>query len=142
MAALAVACPFAAILLDAPCSGIGSLRRHPDIKHLRAEQDLIGYQQLQLALLRNLWRVLASAGNLLYCTCSLFQEENDNVVQQFLAQTEDAMHQPITAPLGQSTGYGWQLLPQPGVPEDVAARPNPCHQIDGFYYSLLSKKPA
>lgn len=134
--------PFAAILLDAPCSGIGSLRRHPDIKHLRAEQDLIGYQQLQLALLRNLWRVLASAGNLLYCTCSLFQEENDNVVQQFLAQTEDAMHQPITAPLGQSTGYGWQLLPQPGVPEDVAARPNPCHQIDGFYYSLLSKKPA
>jgi 16S rRNA (cytosine967-C5)-methyltransferase len=124
---------FDAILLDAPCSGVGTLRRHPDIKHLRKIDDLADYQQLQLSLLRNLWRTLATEGTLLYCTCSLFQEENDNVVQQFLNETHDARAQLISAPVGQRTEHGWQLLPRPVNDANLAA------SVDGFYYARLRK---
>jgi len=125
--------PFDAILLDAPCSGVGTLRRHPDIKHLRSLDDLASYQQLQLSLLRNLWRALAAEGTLLYCTCSLFQEENDNVVQQFLSETHDAQAELISAPIGQRTEHGWQVLP--GLADDA----NLAASVDGFYYARLRK---
>jgi 16S rRNA (cytosine967-C5)-methyltransferase len=129
--------PFDAILLDAPCSGIGTLRRHPDIKHLRQVEDLVDYQQLQLSLLRNLWRTLAAEGTLLYCTCSLFQEENDNVVQQFLNETNDAQVQRISAPVGQATHHGWQLLPS--TRSDTNSDTNLATSVDGFYYARLHK---
>lgn len=125
--------PFNAVLLDAPCSGVGTLRRHPDIKHLRKPEDLINYQQLQLSLLRNLWRTLAAEGTLLYCTCSLFQEENDNVVQQFLSETHDAKAERFSAPVGQRTEHGWQVLPRPTDDANLAA------SVDGFYYARLHK---
>lgn len=123
--------PFDAILLDAPCTGVGTLRRHPDIKHLRKPEDLDAYVATQGALLRNLWRVLAPGGNLLYCTCSLFQEENDSVVSQFLEETADAVIERLEQPGARPTAHGLMLLPS-------AAADSP----DGFYYARLAKRPA
>ncbi len=119
--------PFDAILIDAPCSGSGTLRRHPDIKVLRNESDLAGYARQQSALLRNLWFALRPGGSLLYCTCSLFAEENDAVVAEFLAVADNAEFRTIALPTGMPRKYGWQLLP-------IERR------TDGFYFSLLNKK--
>ena len=124
--------PFDYILLDAPCSGSGTMRRNPDIKVLLREEDLTKHQTLQLQLLTNLWRMVNARGSLLYCTCSIFQEENDDVISQFLAMNDPAPASahvvPIELPSGHATEHGWQLLPT-----------NP--QTDGFYYSLLAKSP-
>jgi 16S rRNA (cytosine967-C5)-methyltransferase len=120
------------ILLDAPCSGSGTLRRNPDIKLRLDESSLETHQQTQLKLLNNLWRMLDSNGSLLYCTCSIFQEENDQVIRQFLAQHQSPSEQPsviaIDLPTGHATEFGWQLLPTD-------------HLTDGFYCSVLSRCP-
>jgi 16S rRNA (cytosine967-C5)-methyltransferase len=131
---------FDAILVDAPCSGVGTLRRHPDIKHLRRPDEISGYRHLQLNMLRNLWRTLAPGGTLLYCTCSLFQEENDNVVNEFLSAADDADSlplPPVAAATGQATRYGWQIMPQTFTPERDDPKPNV--SMDGFYYAALRK---
>jgi len=117
---------FDAILVDAPCSGSGTLRRHPDIKLLRKQADLADYARLQLQLLSNLWRTLRPGGSLLYCTCSLFTEENDAIVADFLAATNDAGVKDISLPTGIPRQFGWQLLPTD-------------RNTDGFYFSLLNK---
>jgi 16S rRNA (cytosine967-C5)-methyltransferase len=117
--------PFDAILLDAPCSGSGTLRRHPDIKVLRQASDLPRYAALQRRLLDNLWRLLAPGGTLVYCTCSLFPEENDQVVEGFLGATGDVNLATLSLPIGVPTRHGWQLLPLP----DAA--------VDGFYYARM-----
>jgi 16S rRNA (cytosine967-C5)-methyltransferase len=121
--------PFDAVLIDAPCSGSGTLRRHPDIKILRTEADLPGYAKLQSALLSNLWRTVRPGGSLLYCTCSLFTEENDAVIADFVRATNNATVQNIAVPTGVAREFGWQLLPT-----------NPT--TDGFYFSLLNKGAA
>jgi 16S rRNA (cytosine967-C5)-methyltransferase len=118
--------PFDYVLIDAPCSGSGTLRRHPDIKLLRSASDLPRYQALQGTLLRTLWQVLAPGGTLLYCTCSLFQAENDDVVGPFLGQQRDAIAGDIKLVTGQSTRFGWQLLPIDG-------------DTDGFYFARIHK---
>lgn len=118
--------PFQKVLLDAPCSGTGTMRRHPDIKLLKYESDLLPYQQLQSQLLTNLWRVLAPGGHLLYCTCSVFCFENDCVIDSFINSTHDVVVEPITAAWGVATQYGRQLLPEVNGP-------------DGFYYAKLKK---
>ena len=118
---------FDRILLDAPCSGSGTLRRHPDIKLLKKASDLDGYAQLQSRLLTNLWQTLRPGGNLLYCTCSLFAEENDQVVAAFLNVADDAETSPASLASGLARTYGWQLLPTDS-------------RTDGFYYALLSKR--
>jgi 16S rRNA (cytosine967-C5)-methyltransferase len=120
--------PFDSVLVDAPCSGSGTLRRHPDIKILRNAADLVGYAQLQLALMTNLWHTLRPGGSLLYCTCSLFTEENDAVVADFLEATGNARVERIELPTGMPRKSGWQLLPT-----DT--------RTDGFYFSLISKAP-
>ncbi len=121
--------PFDAILLDAPCSGSGTIRRNPDIRLLLEEAHLMTQQQLQLQLLHNLWQQLKPGGSLLYSTCSVFAEENDQVIHRFLGNTPDACAQPLDLAFGQSTKAGWQLLPtQPAT--------------DGFYYCLLRKDPS
>ena len=120
---------FDALLIDAPCSGSGTLRRHPDIKILRTANDLKGYARLQNRLLTNLWRTLRPGGSLLYCTCSLFEEENDSVVAEFLCATGDAEAENISLPTGMPRQFGWQLLPTD-------------NKTDGFYFSLLRKKPS
>jgi 16S rRNA (cytosine967-C5)-methyltransferase len=115
------------ILLDAPCSGTGTIRRHPDIKILLQAGAIPEHAKLQLQLLNNLWQTLASGGTLLYCTCSLLRAENDDVVGRFLEhQNKDANVQTITLPSGAATKYGWQLLP---------IDPH----TDGFYFALLQK---
>jgi 16S rRNA (cytosine967-C5)-methyltransferase len=115
---------FDRILLDAPCSGTGTLRRHPDIKLHPA--DIPAQASKQLALLTNLWQTLQDGGELLYCTCSLLREENDSILAQFIAQQTDAAISRFELPSGTATDYGWQLTPL-----DPAT--------DGFYYARLQR---
>ncbi len=115
------------ILLDAPCSGTGTIRRHPDIKLLLKESAIAEHAALQLQILNNLWRTLTPGGTLLYCTCSILPLENDGVISQFIEQPDNnAQVCSIALPTGQPTEYGWQLLP---------TDPN----TDGFYYARLRK---
>jgi 16S rRNA (cytosine967-C5)-methyltransferase len=113
--------PFERILADVPCSASGVVRRHPDIKWLRRRADLAGFAAQQLNILQALWRVLAQDGKLLYATCSVFQQENEQIIAAFLSQYPDARRLPVALP-DNSTG---QLLP------------NDRH--DGFFYALLQK---
>ena len=113
------------VLLDAPCSGTGTIRRHPDVKLLVEESAIPAHARQQHAMLNNLWHTLAPGGTLLYCTCSLLQEENDNVVERFTMQT-DAEVVPLTAFTGTSTKFGWQTLPT-----------DP--HTDGFYCAALRR---
>ena len=120
---------FDCILLDVPCSASGVIRRHPDIKSLRREQDIAALVAVQQQILRAAWRLLAPGGRLLYATCSVLNAENSEVVAAFLAQQRDAEERPIDAGWGLACGHGRQLLP--GVDDS-----------DGFYYALLQKRPA
>lgn len=120
--------PFDCILLDAPCSGTGTIRRHPDIKLLLSKQAVQQHSQMQLQMLNNLWQTLTPGGTLLYCTCSVLQDENDAVISRFLESNQiHANVLTVNLPSGHATRYGWQLLP---------TEPN----TDGFYYALLQKQ--
>ena len=118
--------PFDAILADVPCSGTGTLRRHPDIKLLRTRESLTPLARSQLAIVSNLWRTLAPGGTLLYSTCSLLDQENDNVVERFLETVDDAVIH--SAPIADHLAgkYGAYLLPG----SDGG---------DGYYVALLRK---
>ncbi len=118
--------PFQRILVDAPCSATGVIRRHPDIKLLRQPADIANLATTQLLLLQQLWPLLAPGGKLLYATCSVLPQENDDVVQQFLATTSGATLLTPNVSWGVATRLGRQLLP--GV-----------DACDGFYYALLTK---
>lgn len=111
--------PFDRILADVPCTASGIVRRHPDIKWLRREADIAGFAAQQAAILQGLWSTLAKGGKLLYATCSVFKQENQQQIEAFLAATPDAME-----------------LPPPGLQEQQLI---PCDQHDGFYYALLQK---
>ncbi len=118
--------PFDLVLLDAPCSGTGTLRRHPEIKVLRQAAAVSECAALQARLLANLWRTLRRGGRLLYCTCSILAEENDQVVGSFLGEHRNAHLGGISLPTGRATRHGWQLLPlEPAT--------------DGLYVALLEK---
>ena len=117
---------FDRILLDAPCSATGVIRRNPDIKMLRSSEDVLELAQLQLKLLTNLWPLLKPGGFLLYATCSVLRQENDRLVKRFLKQQEDAVHIPIEADWGLKLEVGRQLFPNPS-------------SHDGFYYAKLQK---
>jgi 16S rRNA (cytosine967-C5)-methyltransferase len=114
------------ILLDAPCSATGVIRRHPDIKLLRQETDILSLAEIQLTLLRQLWTTLKPGGILLYATCSIFSQENSRIIERFLKQQEAATLSPIEADWGLDTGFGRQLFPQSG-------------SHDGFFYARLRK---
>lgn len=116
---------FDRILLDAPCSGTGVIRRHPDIKHLRRESDIAALAIRQRELLEALWPLLMPGGILLYTTCSILPQENEQVVSGFLAQHKDAAVEKIEADWGMETACGRQLMP--------------AANNDGFYYSRLIK---
>lgn len=118
--------PFDRILLDAPCSATGVIRRHPDIKLLRQPEDIDRLAAIQGSLLHALWETLRPGGRLLYTTCSVLPAENDQVVTAFIASQSDARQIVIAAPWGIATAAGRQLLPQQGG-------------NDGFYYALLEK---
>ena len=120
--------PFDLVLVDAPCSGTGTLRRNPDIKVTRTPAQVAQAAALQGRLLQNLWRMVRPSGNLLYCTCSMLAEENDQVIKTFLQANADALPRRIALPSGQATQHGWQMLPT-----DRAT--------DGFYTALIAKQP-
>ncbi len=119
---------FDAILLDAPCTASGIVRRHPDVRWLRRETDIAQLAALQKQLLAALWPLVAPGGRLLYCTCSVFRAEGDAQVQTFLAHNTDA-----------------HLLPSPGhlIPrkadKEGAVPDNQFGDHDGFFYALLQK---
>lgn len=115
------------ILLDAPCSGTGVIRRHPDIKCLRRIGDLTQFAEQQSRLLDSVWQALAPNGLLLYVTCSIMPQENSELVAAFLARQPQARAEPIQVEWGLPSGPGRQLLP------DVAG-------TDGFYFALLRKQ--
>jgi len=120
--------PFDAILLDAPCSASGIVRRHPDIRWLRRQTDIAQLAAVQARLLARLWPLLKPGGHLLYCTCSVFHAEGEQQLDAFLAGHPQAV-------MLASPGH---LLPldnaQAGAPMD-----NRAHDHDGFYYALLEK---
>lgn len=118
--------PFQRILLDAPCSATGVIRRHPDIKLTRQPEDIPALAQLQGELLDALWPTLAPGGILLYATCSVLPTENSESIAAFLARTPDARELPIAGEFGLQPAHGRQLLPQ----QDGH---------DGFYYAKLFK---
>ena len=115
---------FDRILLDAPCSATGVIRRHPDIKWLRQETDIAPLVQLQGQILEALWVKLKPEGILVYATCSLLPEENSQQIQHFLAKHTDAKLEPL--PFANNDEIGHQFVPteQGG---------------DGFYYAKLRK---
>ena len=114
------------ILLDAPCSGSGVIRRNPDIKLLRQNEDLLKLASLQLSILANLWSLLKPGGTLLYATCSVFPQENERIIERFCKQQADAIHQPLDLPWGLVRPLGQQFFPQ-------------LHSHDGFFYAKLIK---
>ncbi|MEX2479859.1 MAG: 16S rRNA (cytosine(967)-C(5))-methyltransferase RsmB [Gammaproteobacteria bacterium] len=117
---------FDRILLDAPCSATGVIRRHPDIRFHRRASDIERLAATQSHLLRALWPLLREGGLLLYATCSILRVENDDVVANLLAGAPDAKIDVIEHGWGRATRYGRQILPGD---EDM----------DGFYYALLRK---
>jgi 16S rRNA (cytosine967-C5)-methyltransferase len=115
-----------AILIDAPCSATGIVRRQPDILLHRRESDIAALVETQARLLDAAWPLLAPGGMLLYATCSILRDENARQVEAFLARTSDATLLPLAAAFGHDTGFGHQRLPG----DDG---------MDGFFYARLRK---
>lgn len=118
--------PFDRILLDAPCSGSGVIRRHPDIKYLRRPADIAVLAAGQRRLLTALWPLVKRGGMLLYAACSILPEENELQVQDFLSRHEDAREEPLAVAWGQALQQGRLILPG-------------TDGMDGFYYACLTK---
>jgi len=114
------------ILLDAPCSGTGVIRRHPDIKWLRKAEDIEKLMILQQQILKNIWSLLKPGGTLLYATCSILPEENSQQIQQFISENNNAKLVPSS---DNDKTIGWQILPNE-------------QSMDGFYYAKLEKQQA
>ncbi len=116
--------PFDRILLDAPCSGTGVIRRHPDIRLLRRPTDIDALVQTQARLLDALWPLLAPGGMLMYATCSILRRENARQVEAFLERQGDTVAVPVDPGAGRADGAGRQILPGESG-------------MDGFFYACL-----
>ena len=125
--------PFDAILLDAPCSASGIVRRHPDVRWLRRPGDIAALGQTQARLLDALWPLLAPGGRLVYCTCSVFRAEGRDQIDAFLQRQADAS-------LAQQPRSPGHLLPLADNQAQEAGRPAPA--ADGFFLALLIKVAA
>jgi 16S rRNA (cytosine967-C5)-methyltransferase len=124
--------PFERILLDAPCTASGVIRRHPDVKLLKRPADIEALRLQQLRLLRAMWPVLAVGGRLLYATCSVLRAENEQVVTEFLGGEPGAAPVPIPQSFGppgvrMARDAGMQILPGEAG-------------MDGFYYACMEKR--
>jgi len=118
--------PFDAILIDAPCSATGIVRRQPDVLLHRREEDIAALTEIQAGLLDATWQLLAPGGVLLYATCSILQEENSAQVSAFLARTPAAALEPLDTTFGHDTGSDTQRLPGEAG-------------MDGFFYARIRK---
>jgi 16S rRNA (cytosine967-C5)-methyltransferase len=118
--------PFDRILLDAPCTATGVVRRHPDIKLLRKPEDIAQSAAQQRRILQSVWTTLRAGGRLLYATCSVLREENEHNVDWFLRHQPDAREAPLPELGHTATTHGRQLLPGD-------------RGMDGFFYACLTK---
>ena len=115
------------ILADVPCSASGVMRRHPDIKLLRRESDIMPLLAHQRKILDALWRLLKPGGKMLYCTCSVFKDENENQISKFLERHADSSEIKLNdVDWGEARPYGRQIL-------------SGSDNMDGFFYGLLTK---
>lgn len=117
---------FDRILLDAPCSATGVIRRHPDIKLLRTPEEVKTISMLQMQLLETLWQTLKPKGLLVYVTCSIFKQENSKLIKHFVDNNSDSVLKPIEGQWGIDTGHGKQILTGQ-------------NNMDGFFYACLEK---
>jgi len=121
---------FDRILLDAPCSATGVISRHPEVRLLRQAQDIERLAAQQQRILAQLWPLLKSGGMLLYVTCSILQQENDQVIAEFVERNSQSVTlKTLQLPWGRASAYGWQILPGD-------------NECDGFYYACLEKHDA
>jgi 16S rRNA (cytosine967-C5)-methyltransferase len=118
--------PFDAVLLDAPCSATGIVRRQPDVLLHRTADDIVALAALQSRLLDALWKTVKPGGVLLYATCSILKDENEHQVAAFLSRTPDARADVLDARYGHAAGPGRQRLPGE-------------QGMDGFFYARLLK---
>ncbi len=119
---------FDRILVDAPCSATGVIRRNPDIKYLRQNKDIKALSKLQERIVKNLWALLKPGGRMVYATCSVLPAENESVIKRVLKTLNDAQEIKIAADWGIERPHGRQLFPQQ-------------QGHDGFYYAVLEKGP-
>jgi 16S rRNA (cytosine967-C5)-methyltransferase len=119
---------FDRILADVPCSASGIVRRHVDIKWLRREADIATFTQQQSAILQQLWKLLSKDGKLLYVTCSIFKQENQQQIDQFLQKNADAKQLPLL--MTNESNHNMQIQQGQLIPCDIH---------DGFFYALLQK---
>ena len=117
--------PYSHVLADVPCSASGVVRRHPDIKWLRRPEDLPAFARRQRDILDALWQLLATGGKLLYATCSVFHEENEAQILEFLERHGDAQRLTLPGPHTNAQQLAGQILPD--------------ERHDGFFYALLQK---
>lgn len=119
--------PFDRILLDAPCAGIGVIRRHPDIKYLRRREDIAALAAVQAQMLDALWPSLRAGGKLVYATCSVLPEENEVQIEHFLQRHGDAREHVLDVAWGRALTHGRLICPGE-------------EGMDGFYYACLQKQ--
>lgn len=121
---------FDRILLDVPCSATGIMHRHPDIKRLRQASDINSLRAIQATILAHAWQQLKVGGKLLYATCSILKDENEQQIRHFLKEEKSAKEVKFTLPFGEARDVGVQILPRYFESEK---------SVDGFYYALLEK---
>jgi 16S rRNA (cytosine967-C5)-methyltransferase len=122
--------PFDRILVDAPCSASGIVRRHPDVPWQRRRGDVATLAAQQRRLLEALWPLLGPGGTLLYVTCSIFPEEGEQVTAAFCSHQADCVREPVSTSWPDGQTILSQLLP---TSTDL-------REHDGFFYALLSKQ--